>query len=116
MLNTAEDPRNAKLDLIMLPKYVANPESFPYSFSGDSHDPIDVQERSSLASESARAQVYIRDGWIRHQMAQKELEFTAHRGLNVYCGTYNVNGKKPTGDYLDRCLTPKVGEGGMWMS
>ena len=41
---------------------------------------------------------YIRDDWIRKQMISREADFTEYHPLNIFVGTWNVNGKKSDED------------------
>ena len=45
-------------------------------------------------SRNDRAVSFIREQWIRKQMGEREGEFTADVPVRVFCGTWNVNGKK----------------------
>mmetsp|Transcript_13038 Transcript_13038/g.23138 ORF Transcript_13038/g.23138 Transcript_13038/m.23138 type:complete len:841 (+) Transcript_13038:63-2585(+) len=49
----------------------------------------------------------IREEFIREQMRQRKEEYTDTRSLNVFVGTWNVNGKKPLED-----ITPWLSVGG----
>lgn len=66
------------------------------NFSGEHDDPAELKERDELQQQSRLVMSYIRDDWIRKQMAEREAEFTQYRRIVTFVGTWNVNGKKPS--------------------
>ncbi|CAM9900250.1 unnamed protein product [Chrysoparadoxa australica] len=47
----------------------------------------------------------IRKHWITSRMRERAGEFASHRRSTIWCGTYNVNGKKDQGEDLSAWLT-----------
>ena len=55
---------------------------------------------------------YIRAQWITERMKGHRPEFTEMRGLDLFIGTYNVNGKKSESDDLSLWISKKASSGG----
>jgi len=74
----------------------------PSAFYDESKDKIVGEGRK----ENTAVKEYIRDDYIKKQMALFESEFTERKKIDVLVGTWNVNGKKPDED-ITPWLVPK---------
>ena len=51
---------------------------------------------STPSSDDAKS--FIRNKWVAGQMKDRHSEFTTLRALNFFCGTWNVNARRPDPD------------------
>uniref|UniRef100_A0A7S2SHQ8 Rho-GAP domain-containing protein n=1 Tax=Rhizochromulina marina TaxID=1034831 RepID=A0A7S2SHQ8_9STRA len=53
------------------------------------------EQEEDRPSFDPKAAAFIREEWVTRQMNDRSREFTELRDIKIFCGTWNVNGKKP---------------------
>ena len=80
----------------------------PTNFNDDIASKNEITK--SQAAKNTIVMSYARDEWIRRKLVDRESEFMEFRNLQIFCGSFNANGKSPSNINITNWLTGGHGQ------